>query len=624
MSFNIVGSSIHVSKKAGTADMDVTGATLDFQSELKMTGGIKTNSIDTIGNSDMSIKRNGTEIIKLGNDGTNYLDFKSLEVRNLTADIVTELGTDLTIEDSLKIGASSGFKLTSSSGHGNLDVTKVAATDSLALSINSVPIVSVYDDKVTSSEYIQLNGALYSDRAVASGTDTSNYIQFGTATDPSSQTRHITSGTIEDVVNGNTVLTIASDKVWADQPIYPKKGIILAGGSFVDRFIGYGPDPAPRIHFFSTYASFRAASAQYFEYSINGATPMKILEDYVEGTLKNGAYYKIASDLTDFYGGGTGMTLLMEPRTNVQNTGTSLQMKYDYLGTKYEGFRVLTELGDASHRDQPDVYFEQYLTTDTTAWHKAIVLVGDGSIKLNTVSRPDSINILETQVVFNTDVLVQTGNTLTLGSDLAVKPSTNTWTISSDRRLKENITGVSTKTSLEAINKIQIRNFKYTADFREKHGMADTLKLGVVAQELETIPEFASCITTNSDEIFYDHGEVTDVVQIEEIKDDEGNVTQEARTKSTIKKTKTERSRIVDRKQVNMDRVNYTLISAVQELSKRVDYLANKLKDTVTENKALNDRLNALESSNETITGNNVFDSASFGVADVDTQSFVG
>jgi hypothetical protein len=85
---------------------------------------------------------------------------------------------------------------------------------------------------------------------------------------------------------------------------------------------------------------------------------------------------------------------------------------------------------------------------------------------------------------------------LQLTLDQAAKPSTNTWTIASDSRLKENINPF-TK-GLEAIKKIN----PVTYDYNGKGGYAPTKdNVGVIAQEIKSIvPEGVSTFKAKLDE----------------------------------------------------------------------------------------------------------------------------
>lgn len=76
---------------------------------------------------------------------------------------------------------------------------------------------------------------------------------------------------------------------------------------------------------------------------------------------------------------------------------------------------------------------------------------------------------------------------LEIGSDSAGKPTTNTWTISSDRRLKKNITPL--KGALSKMVKLQGVTFQWKEP--QKFGNMNGTYMGLIGQEVEkVIPEW--------------------------------------------------------------------------------------------------------------------------------------
>ena len=293
-------------------------------------------------------------------------------------------------------------------------------------------------------------------------------------------------------------------------------------------------------------------------------------------------------------------------------------MKYNYTDTVYDGFRLSSEMGESATRSTPNVYFDIYDDATTDTWQTRMQFISSGGTQFNTPSRALALDIQDTVTECNSDLHINTGYGLSLDDDDASKPSTNTWTISSDERLKEGIVDLPSKQALATINQIKVRQFKYIKDFRDKHGLSDEVKVGVVAQELEKVSGLQCCVITKSDEVFYDTVEEKEVI---EGIDEDGNKV----SRDRVKKVKKERYRIKDRKQVNLDRVSYMLISAVQELSRQNKYLVSKVKELQDAQKGMWSKLNQLETSHEQSTGNNVFDSASYkGTTVDDNMSYIG
>ena len=120
---------------------------------------------------------------------------------------------------------------------------------------------------------------------------------------------------------------------------------------------------------------------------------------------------------------------------------------------------------------------------------------------------------------------------LQLGSDSAAKPTTSTWAISSDERVKESIEYADTNKSYELIKKLPLKSFSYSKEYL---GETKTEKyIGFIAQDIEKI--LPQCVKTNT---------------------------------QTVGKTI-----INDFKTLDVDQINKNLIGAVQQLMKRVDNL---------------------------------------------------
>lgn len=569
--------------------------------------------IDTGAATDLSIKRNGIELLALKNDGSDYLDFKNVEVRNLTTSLVTELGSDLVIGDSLEIGSGSNFKLSSSgAGNGTINVNDVPSTDQLLLQIGGTSILALQDDKVYSNQEIRLSGLLDSDRRLYGSN--SNYIQMDD--DTNGDISFETANEIHLNNNLNNILTVGASSIDCDQPI-----VMTNATSSLARVGTSTQYMEPS----STGLKFVVPTGDYILHNINGTNHQQIYANQVINTWTNGAITTLNSSSVDFYEGGTGNTITMEPRTDVTNTGSAIQMKYDYTGTEYNGVRLLSEMGGIATRGAGSFRMENYHSGDAT-WRTFFFFDGDGSqTTLATKSRSTAIHLQDTICDFNIDVEVASGYSLTMISDLAYKASTSTWSISSDARLKENVEDVSTKSSLDAICKIKVRNFDYIKDFKDKYNLGNHKKIGVIAQELEAIPEFACCVDTRTDEVFYDEVEEPYFVEVDAEKDEDGNVVKPAYKKETMKKKKVERYRIKDRKQVNVDRINYHLIAAVQQLTKQNVYMMKKLKEVQDVQKEMFAKLHDLEASHELETGRDVFESASYSATDVqDNTSMIG
>jgi hypothetical protein len=100
---------------------------------------------------------------------------------------------------------------------------------------------------------------------------------------------------------------------------------------------------------------------------------------------------------------------------------------------------------------------------------------------------------------------------LQLGVDSAAKPSTNTWTVSSDARLKTNITAANLNICYDNIKNIPLKRYTWRDEVYTSEQVQDRSKLGWIAQDVETvIPKaveqkdlhgISDCRTLNSDQI---------------------------------------------------------------------------------------------------------------------------
>ena len=88
------------------------------------------------------------------------------------------------------------------------------------------------------------------------------------------------------------------------------------------------------------------------------------------------------------------------------------------------------------------------------------------------------------------------GYSLQIGSDSAAKPSTNTWTISSDERLKENIILADIDRCVEIIRAVPLKHYRWKDEVYSLEQVKDRSKLGWIAQDVEKV--FPKAVGTHS------------------------------------------------------------------------------------------------------------------------------
>jgi hypothetical protein len=84
---------------------------------------------------------------------------------------------------------------------------------------------------------------------------------------------------------------------------------------------------------------------------------------------------------------------------------------------------------------------------------------------------------------------------LHVGADDAAKPSTNTWTISSDARLKENVVPADTARCYEIVKSIPLKRYTWRGEVYSSEQVSDRSKLGWIAQDVQ--PMFPKAVTAH-------------------------------------------------------------------------------------------------------------------------------
>lgn len=101
---------------------------------------------------------------------------------------------------------------------------------------------------------------------------------------------------------------------------------------------------------------------------------------------------------------------------------------------------------------------------------------------------------------------------LELGLDSAAKPSSATWTVTSDQRLKTNITSANIDRCYEIVKQLPLRRYTWLSNVYDETVVKDRTKLGWIAQEVEKVFPKAvetkqmlgleDCKTLNSDQLY--------------------------------------------------------------------------------------------------------------------------
>jgi len=161
---------------------------------------------------------------------------------------------------------------------------------------------------------------------------------------------------------------------------------------------------------------------------------------------------------------------------------------------------------------------------------------------------------------------------LELSTDSAKKPSTNTWTIASDQRLKTNITNADNDRCYEIVKQVPLKRYTWKSEVYSQEKVKDRSKLGWIAQDVEAV--FPKAVGTNR----FSYNQVFEDVVTPEL-DSDGNAVLD---ENGVAKTKTEKRLvsedvIEDCKDLNSDQIYAAMYGTIQKLIEKVEFLESKV-----------------------------------------------
>jgi Chaperone of endosialidase len=161
---------------------------------------------------------------------------------------------------------------------------------------------------------------------------------------------------------------------------------------------------------------------------------------------------------------------------------------------------------------------------------------------------------------------------LELSTDSAKKPSTNTWTIASDQRLKTNITNADNDRCYEIVKQVPLKRYTWKSEVYSQEQVKDRSKLGWIAQDVEAV--FPKAVGTNR----FAYNQVFENVVTPELDSDGNTVLDE----NGVAKTKTEKRLvsedvIEDCKDLNSDQIYAAMYGTIQKLIEKVEFLESKV-----------------------------------------------
>ena len=161
---------------------------------------------------------------------------------------------------------------------------------------------------------------------------------------------------------------------------------------------------------------------------------------------------------------------------------------------------------------------------------------------------------------------------LELSTDSAKKPSTNTWTIASDQRLKTNITNADNDRCYEIVKQVPLKRYTWKNEVYSQDKVKDRSKLGWIAQDVEAV--FPKAVGTNR----FAYNQVFEDVVTPEL-DSDGNAVLDENgvAKTRVEKRLVGEEVIEDCKDLNSDQIYAAMYGTIQKLIEKVETLEAKV-----------------------------------------------
>jgi len=159
---------------------------------------------------------------------------------------------------------------------------------------------------------------------------------------------------------------------------------------------------------------------------------------------------------------------------------------------------------------------------------------------------------------------------LELSTDSAGKPSTNTWTIVSDERIKEEIELADLDLCYEAVKNIPLKRFKWKDEVYTEDQAYDRRKLGWIAQDVEAV--FPKAVRQHK----FKYNQIFEEVIVPAVPaelDENGNVIIEEQPERIEKGELISEEVIEDCRDLNSDQLYAAMYGAIQKLISKVETL---------------------------------------------------
>ena len=330
---------------------------------------------------------------------------------------------------------------------------------------------------------------------------------------------------------------------------------------------------------------------------INGSATLRVgVETSVGGSIVGGSapYSGVISNASNFplaFGTNNTERLRIDSSGNVGigTGGTAAASKLDVYGLgNFQGLEVgksgqtgnrvagIDFTGDDTYTD----YGFRIIRQNTGAnADTALTNRGTGGLVIRTEEAGDIVlqttNTERMRIAAGGNIGIGTASPsaqLELSTDSAKKPSTNTWTIASDQRLKTNITNADNDRCYEIVKQVPLKRYTWRSEVYSEGQVKDRSKLGWIAQDVEAV--FPKAVGTNR----FAYNQVFEDVVTPEL-DSDGNAVLD---ENGVAKTKTEKRLvsedvIEDCKDLNSDQIYAAMYGTIQKLIEKVEFLESKV-----------------------------------------------
>lgn len=166
---------------------------------------------------------------------------------------------------------------------------------------------------------------------------------------------------------------------------------------------------------------------------------------------------------------------------------------------------------------------------------------------------------------------------LQLSTDSAAKPSTNTWTVASDERLKENIIFADIDRCYEIVKILPLKRYTWKDEVYAPEQVADRSKLGWIAQDVEQV--FSKAVGTHR----FAYNQVYETIT-EPVLDEQGDVilTADGTPKQISRQNLVGEDVIEDCRSLNSDQIIAAMYGTIQKLQQKVEALEAELTGHIT------------------------------------------